>query len=74
MNDFDRERAHRKSENLSHLKDEVDEKNAEHIERVRSGEDGNGPTDPEEVVVGQSQGSRTATSSPAPAQAATRAR
>ena len=72
MNDFDRERAHRKSENLSHLKDEVDEKNAEHIERVRSGGGGNDPTDPEEDVVEQPQGSRAAASAPAPAQATTR--
>ncbi|WP_329485632.1 hypothetical protein OG618_03365 [Kitasatospora sp. NBC_01246] len=35
MKEFDRERAHRKSEDLSHLKDEVDEKNTEHIDRAR---------------------------------------
>lgn len=47
MNEFDREQAHRKSRDLSHLKDEVDEKNKEHIERVRQGEDGTSRPDDE---------------------------
>ncbi|MFJ1707383.1 hypothetical protein [Kitasatospora sp. NPDC088346] len=46
MNEFDRERAHRKSADLSHLKDEVDEKNTDHIDRVRQSDDTR-RTDPE---------------------------
>jgi hypothetical protein len=46
MNEFDRERAHRKSENLSDLKDEVDEKNTDHIERVRRDEGSAEPAAP----------------------------
>ncbi|MFF3071896.1 hypothetical protein ACFVSN_01000 [Kitasatospora sp. NPDC057904] len=38
-NAFDREQAHRKSKDLSHLKDDVDEKNSELIERARQQED-----------------------------------
>ncbi|MEU9044277.1 MULTISPECIES: hypothetical protein [unclassified Kitasatospora] len=40
MKEFDRERAHGEAEDLSHLKDDVDEKNAEVIDHVRGG--GNG--------------------------------
>ncbi|MER8188526.1 hypothetical protein [Kitasatospora sp. NPDC094015] len=39
MNEFDRERSHRKAKDLSHLKDEVDEKNAEHLEQARRDQD-----------------------------------
>ncbi|MFE2912877.1 hypothetical protein [Kitasatospora indigofera] len=39
MKEFDREVAHRKSPDLSHLKDEVDRKNAEHIDRARAASD-----------------------------------
>ncbi|WP_405009273.1 hypothetical protein [Kitasatospora sp. NBC_01539] len=46
MNDvdreFDRERAHRKSRDLSDLKDEPDEKNDEHIEQARRDQDETG--------------------------------
>ncbi|MEV0533534.1 hypothetical protein [Kitasatospora sp. NPDC050463] len=48
MSEFDRARAHRKSEDLSHLKDEVDEKNTEHIERARQDEDESPRPEPEQ--------------------------
>ncbi|WP_371502953.1 hypothetical protein OG871_37455 [Kitasatospora sp. NBC_00374] len=35
MNEFDRERAHRKADDLPHLKDEADETNTEHLQRAR---------------------------------------
>ncbi len=35
MSEFDRERAREKAPDLSHLKDEVDEKNTEHIDQMR---------------------------------------
>ncbi|MFF7590415.1 hypothetical protein ACFZCK_23290 [Kitasatospora purpeofusca] len=35
MNKFDRERAHREADDLSHLKDEVDEKNTGILDSVR---------------------------------------
>ncbi|MFE6746493.1 hypothetical protein ACFVGM_11620 [Kitasatospora purpeofusca] len=38
MSAFEREQAHRTSEKLSHLKDEVDEKNTEHVEQAREDE------------------------------------
>ncbi|MFB7908343.1 hypothetical protein ACFC1T_18090 [Kitasatospora sp. NPDC056076] len=43
----DREPAHRTSENLAHLKDEVDEKNTEHIEHARQAEPGGSGPAPE---------------------------
>ncbi|MCX5208192.1 hypothetical protein OG689_02525 [Kitasatospora sp. NBC_00240] len=36
MKEFDRELAHRNATDLSHLKDEVDRKNTEHIDRARA--------------------------------------
>ncbi|MFB7664028.1 hypothetical protein ACFC1R_08775 [Kitasatospora sp. NPDC056138] len=59
MNEFDRERATRKSKDLSHLKDEADEKNTEHIERARCDEDDSRRPDPADDVAGQRQRSHT---------------
>ncbi|MFF3006759.1 hypothetical protein ACFVTF_28615 [Kitasatospora sp. NPDC057940] len=53
MNEFDRERAHRKSKDLSHLKDDVDEKNTEHIERARQDEDATKRPDSEQDATEQ---------------------
>ncbi|WP_033822707.1 hypothetical protein [Kitasatospora sp. MBT63] len=56
MNEYDRERAHRRSADLSHLKDEVDEKNTEHIDRARQADDAR-RTDPERDTAEQPPGS-----------------
>ncbi|MFD8700737.1 hypothetical protein [Kitasatospora purpeofusca] len=40
MSAFDREQAHSTSKKLSHLKDEADEKNTQHIEQAREDEPG----------------------------------
>ncbi|MGW7441992.1 hypothetical protein [Kitasatospora sp. NPDC054795] len=59
MNEFDRDQAQRKSKNLSHLKDDVDEKNTEHIERVKQHEDEIRQHDPEHGAAEQPQRSRS---------------
>ncbi|MBD0694161.1 hypothetical protein [Streptomyces sp. CBMA123] len=58
MSEFDREQAHRKAENLSHLKDDVAEKNTEHIKRAQQDEDPTGCTGPETEAVQRPQGPR----------------
>ncbi|MFE6054926.1 hypothetical protein ACFQ6N_29600 [Kitasatospora sp. NPDC056446] len=59
MTEFDREQAHRKSKDLSHLKDEVDEKNTEHIKRVRQDEEGTSRPDDEREAVDEPQQPQT---------------
>ncbi|WP_329500575.1 hypothetical protein [Kitasatospora herbaricolor] len=55
MKEFDRERAHRKSEDLADLKDEPDEKNTEHIERIRRTEHETGRSGPKADAPPQEQ-------------------
>ncbi|WP_327064333.1 hypothetical protein [Kitasatospora sp. NBC_01302] len=55
MTEFDREQAHRKSKDLSHLKDEVDEKNEEHIEHARHDQAGADRPAPEQDAGGRPQ-------------------
>ncbi|MFJ9948328.1 hypothetical protein [Kitasatospora sp. NPDC091207] len=59
MNEFDRDQAQRKSKNLSHLKDDVDEKNTEHIERIRQHEDEIRQHDPAHGAAEQPQRSQS---------------
>lgn len=60
MSEFDREQAHRKSKNLSHLKDEVAQKNTERIERARKDEDSTLRTGPGQCAAQRPQRPRRA--------------